>query len=438
MARKFKLMKAFINLILCLGLLLVPSIGLSKSTNLLVGIRFGFPETGLSRCVLDFSESDIKFTTTHLEGPERIVIVLKNASWDIKKMEAIPSGHAIKAIKQNVDGSGNVHVVMHLKTNAQLKRSFVLAKGDGGKYRLVLDFTQTPNTTIKVKEKLPVAKKPAAQQKPTIKPAPVQALPTPTVVPVMQLGGQEQDIASEWQQAQKETPKKATTDQKARRPIIVIGDDPGTTSVLGRVQEKDLALTYAFALKKSLEKSKAFDVVLTRTTDKFIPVASRVRRSRLARADLFISLHADAYSDDQMHGISVYTLSEKASDALSEELAKAENKSAVHRGTQLAGQHGDIHDVLVDMVRRDTNKTSVRFAETALQQFAQYKLDTLPNGHREANFLVLKGVDVPAVLIELGFLSNPVEEKMLLSKPYQEKITEAIQKALNQHFGMNS
>lgn len=225
--------------------------------------------------------------------------------------------------------------------------------------------------------------------------------------------------------------------EKREKPLIVIdpghgGIDPGTIGP-SATHEKDIVLSYAKALKTKLGKSGRYRVLLTREDDRFIMLRQRIAIARKAGAALFISLHADSAPERSARGFSVYTLSERASDMEAEALATQENRSDILAGVNLADARDDVADILISLAQRETNNHSALLADL-LTISMQGKIRLLPNSHRFAGFAVLKAPDVPSVLVEIGFLSHPEEEKLLKSKAYRETVITGIMAGIDAYF----
>lgn len=221
------------------------------------------------------------------------------------------------------------------------------------------------------------------------------------------------------------------------RPLIVIdpghgGVDPGTTGEKG-VREKDITLSYAQRLRDALLATGRFRALLTRDDDRFIRLRERIHIAREAGAKLFISLHADSAPTLEARGLSVYTLSEDASDEEAAALAAQENKADIIAGIDLSHERGDVMDILIDLAQRETKNKSVRLAELLVRELGK-QVRLLPNTHRFAGFAVLKAPDVPSVIIEIGFLSHPEEEKRIQQKEHRDKVVQGIVKAVVRYF----
>jgi len=223
------------------------------------------------------------------------------------------------------------------------------------------------------------------------------------------------------------------------RPMIVLdpghgGIDTGTHAASGEL-EKNLALEFASMLRDKLEKTGKYRLAMTRSDDTFVPLAERVRFARLRQAQLFISIHVDALARGAgtAGGASVYTLSEKASDAEAARLAEAENRADAIAGVNLADEPSDIADILIDLAKRETNAFSAHFARNvvgALRATARLHKNPL----KSAGFLVLKAPDVPSVLIELGYISDAGDLKQMLLPSWRSRTGDAISQAVNAYF----
>lgn len=214
-----------------------------------------------------------------------------------------------------------------------------------------------------------------------------------------------------------------------KKPLVVIdvghgGQDPGALGH-GKMQEKLLTLNYARALKDGLLRTGRYRVALTRDDDRFISLSDRVAIARRMQGDIFLSLHADSNPNKEAQGISVYTLSETASDDEAAALAEHENKSDIIAGINLDGADEDVAHILIDLTQRETMNKSAQLAEALVDSFHP-KVTRLPRTHRFAGFRVLKAPDIPSVLIELGFLSHREDEKRLSSHEYQALIVSSI------------
>ena len=220
-------------------------------------------------------------------------------------------------------------------------------------------------------------------------------------------------------------------------PLVVIdpghgGADPGATGARG-TYEKHITLSAAREFLRMLEKTGRYRVVLTRNRDILIPLRDRVAFARDSDADLFVSLHADSIRKRNIRGLSVYTLSENASDREAAELADRENKADLIAGVDLSNETPEVTNILIDLAQRETMNESARFAALMVKELGR-QTRLLRNTHRFAGFRVLKAPDVPSVLVEMGFLSNSSDETALLKKSYRAKLGAAFVRAVDKYF----
>lgn len=214
------------------------------------------------------------------------------------------------------------------------------------------------------------------------------------------------------------------------------GRDPGALGGRG-TQEKGVVMAIARQLQSELQAGGLYRVLLTRSGDSYVPLRERIARAQAAKADLFLSLHADAHADSEVRGASVYTLSEDASDREAAMLAARENRAdAVVAGVRLADQPDVVAQALVAMSQRGTVNDSRRLADTIVQSLARNGVRLLPRTHRQAGFAVLTSPDIPAALVELGYLSNPQDEKLLTIQQHQLGLARALRASVDAHFGI--
>jgi len=217
-----------------------------------------------------------------------------------------------------------------------------------------------------------------------------------------------------------------------RKHVVVVdaghgGKDPGASAVNGG-KEKDITLKTALALKERLERDGRYDVRLTRDSDVYVEHEDRVTLARKWGAELFISLHADAAGSDSVAGASVYTISARGETRIDRESTRNDWKIAIEDGTPER-----LNSLLEDLVKRETKTRSAEFAELLLPQL-QEAGPVLRNSHRNAGFYVLLAPDVPAVLLELGFLTNDADAKRLQSDKGRKAAVEAIASTIDTYF----
>lgn len=356
-----------------------------------------------TRIVIEMNKS-VDFDVFTLATPYRAVIDLPAADWKI----ADPAGDRglVNAIRYGLFSENQSRVVADLKRAAKVEKKFILSpSASSANYRLVVDLVPVTADEFVARQKL---SKPAQTKR-------VEKL-NPPIVP----------------------PRSFVPQQRPKndRNIIVVdpghgGVDPG--AVGRKTKEKDVVLAFSRLLVDKLRATGRYDVHLTRKTDIYIPLRERVQIARRKKADLFISIHADAIRRKNVRGLSVYTLSEKASDREAAALARKENQSDVIAGIDFGDQPPDVTNILIDLAQRETKNHSKRFASHVVEK-ARGETLLLERTHRQAGFRVLKAPDVPSVLIELGFLTNRLDEKQLLSTQWQHNVAAALSRAIDAYF----
>ena len=200
--------------------------------------------------------------------------------------------------------------------------------------------------------------------------------------------------------------------------------------------EKDIVLEFAQALAEKLEKSGKYRVAMTRTDDRFIALGERVRIARGQGAALFVSIHADALAarnENDVRGATVYTVSDTASDVEAARLAEAENKADAIAGVDLSAEPEEVADILIDLTQRETKNFSAHFARAVVGELkSAAKLHKHPL--KSAGFKVLKAPDVPSVLIELGYVSNKQDLKLMTTEAWRARTSGAVAQAVNTFF----
>lgn len=224
----------------------------------------------------------------------------------------------------------------------------------------------------------------------------------------------------------------------ADRPLVVIdaghgGFDPGAISPTSGLKEKDVTLRIARAIRDELLKSGRVRVALTRDDDRFLVLQERYGVARKLRADLFISIHCDSVGAGDATGASVYTLSEVASDKEAARLAARENKADVIAGVDLGSENADVSSILIDLTQRETMNASAAFARL-LGREAESNIPLRPGFHKFASLMVLKAPDMPSVLFETGYISNPKDAAFLDSPEGRKRIAQSVERAVEVNF----
>jgi N-acetylmuramoyl-L-alanine amidase len=352
-----------------------------------------------TRFVLDLSDN-IKVNVFTLADPYRVIIDMPAVDWkagDGGQGEAGETEGLVARYRFGLFQQGNARLVLDLRKPAAVRQAFVLPPQGAYGYRFVLDLEATDRTSFMKTVQTP----PAA---PAAPPAAIQSAP------------------------QKRSDSRRTVAIDAGHG----GVDPGTISGDG-TYEKQVTLAVALELKRQLEKTGRYNVVATRQTDIFIPLGERVEIGRRGKADLFISLHADSIANSGIRGSTVYTLSDTASDKEAAALASKENKADIIAGVDLGQQSPEVTDILIDLMRRETMNYSIEFATLLIPNLSR-SVQMRDNSHRFAGFRVLKAPDVPSVLVEMGYLSNPQDTRYLNSDDGRRAIASAIAAAVDTYF----
>jgi N-acetylmuramoyl-L-alanine amidase len=214
------------------------------------------------------------------------------------------------------------------------------------------------------------------------------------------------------------------------------GIDSGATGKAGAL-EKDITLEFAKLLGGKLEETGLYAVRYTRRDDRFVALGERVGIARSLDADLFVSVHANSFSQPSVRGTVIYTVSDAASDKMAAEIAASENQSDILAGIDIDENDSDgVMDILIDLTRRETRNFGVVFARNLVKELSSTtKMFKIP--HQQAGFRVLEAPDVPSAMIELGYLSNSNDEEQLLSAEWREKTAESIVRAIAGYFDKN-
>jgi N-acetylmuramoyl-L-alanine amidase len=378
----------------------------------------------LTRFVLDL-DRPIQFRAFALSDPYRVVVDMPQVNFRLPAGTGGSGRGLVKTFRYGLVMPGGSRIVIDLAGPAKVANSYVLDSANGQPPRLVLEleevdragFAQAQAQTQAQNQNQAATLPPPAENRSETKPATPEsrvAVSTPGTAPV-----QPQQPA-------------APPDP---RPVVVIdpghgGVDNGTQS--GSEFEKSVVLAFGLALRDRLEKSGKYHVVMTRTDDTFIPLGDRVKVARDQSAALFVSIHADALpkGEGDAQGATIYTLSDKASDAEAQRLADNENRADAIGGVNLTDEPTDVADILIDLVQRETRTFSNRFARVLM---GEMKTTAKMHKHplKSAGFRVLKAPDVPSVLVELGYVSNKSDMENLLSDGWRSKIVGSMARAVD-------
>lgn len=339
-----------------------------------------------------------------LKNPSRLVVDLDNTVLPSSLVQP-PANHPLIAnIRSGIRDNKNLRVVFELKADA---KSTVVKKING----LEIQFESRPKPLVSV-AKVEKTTAPSAPAKPQPLQEPVALMPKATAV-------------------------KTATKAKGRDIVIAIdaghgGKDVGAQGANG-TQEKDVVFAIAKRLQAMVNHQPGMKALMIRDGDYFVKLRERVRLARAAKADLFVSIHADAFSDASAHGASVYTLANKgASSASARYLADSENAA------DLIGGGGDDKDETLASVLMDLSQSAAKQASQNVGSKVLSSVRTVGHLHRssvqKAGFVVLKSADIPSILVETAFISNPDEERRLNTRAYQDKMASAVFSGIMSHF----
>ena len=365
-----------------------------------------------TRFILDLDQP-IGVHAFPLADPYRVVVDIPQVTFQLPPGIGTAGRGLIKAFRYGLVMPGGSRIVFDLTAPAKISNASVLEAANGQPPRLVLELEEVDRTTF--------VQLLAPESRPELRPA-IAAAPAVSAAP-----------AKLEEAAAPSSPSPPDT-----RPVIVIdaghgGPDNGTQ--WDGASEKTLVLTFALALRDRIEKSGKYHVVMTRTDDTFIPLDDRVKFARSHSASLFVSIHADALPrrEGDAQGASIYTLSDRASDAEAERLAETENKADAIGGVNLTEEPTEVADILIDLAQRETRTFSNRFARLLMND-----MKTVTRMHKNplksAGFRVLKAPDVPSVLVELGYVSNKDDLGHLQSDNWRSRTVGSVAHAIDMFF----
>ncbi|MBP5344372.1 MAG: N-acetylmuramoyl-L-alanine amidase [Alphaproteobacteria bacterium] len=352
-------------------------------------LRFSSDSDTKARFVIDL-ESKKDIALFRLGDPARLVIDVKNAKFvpECQTKQFTNTGF-ISGIRTGTPDGQTARIVLDLPNKNIQEKHFILPPQAGANWRFVLDMEIVGGVAA-------------------------AATTNATKVGV------------------KNFEKKSPVKKK----VIVLdpghgGQDPGAISVSGKY-EKDLTLKMAKETKKMLERA-GYNVVLTRDKDVFITLRGRIQKAHEANGDLFISIHADSARNRSAQGLSVYTISETASDKEAAALAERENKADILMGMDLGEYQPEVGNILIDFAKTYTMDQSAKYAAEVVKEMRK-EVQLVPNAHRFAGFVVLKSPSIPSVLVELGYLSNKQEDKALQKESYRAGLSRALVRAVKTYF----
>jgi len=444
-----------VTLALAFGMAVLFSQAASAADNAVIAARV-WPAQDYTRITLEAGKP-IVYKMTLLKNPERVVV-------DIEGVELNP---ALKSLGERILGSdpyiaqlrvarfkpGTIRLVVDLKTEVK-PTMFTLPPAGEYKHRLVLDIYPVKDPLMamlaerdtaenKVTQPQAGAEGAAAKTPSGLRPDTTLALPPDNSKPAESVTAAveiQETLPSDTQEPV-EVIKNKSLDKDIRMITIAIdaghgGEDPGARGASGS-HEKDITLAIAKKLKAKIDEEPNMRGVLTRDGDYFIPLHGRVVKARKLQADLFVSVHADAFTNPAARGSSVFALSEKgATSASARYLAKKENESDLIGGVSLNIKDPVLARTLLDLSQTATINDSLKLGKAVLGHVGE--INTLHKNHVEqAGFAVLKSPDIPSILVETAFISNPEEERKLNDDEYQDKLVLSIVSGIKKYFASN-
>jgi N-acetylmuramoyl-L-alanine amidase len=357
-------------------------------------VRLGGGEAD-TRFVMDLTRK-IELHAFTLADPYRVVVDIPQVTFKLAPKAGQSGRGLVKAFRFGLMMEGGSRIVLDVTKPVRVDKAYVMDAAAGDPARLVLDLVPTDRQSflheIATEDRLLAAQ-----------PAPPQPPPAKNADP---------------------------------RPLVVLdpghgGIDTGTIAPGGQM-EKDIVLDFAKRLRERIERSGKFRVLMTRNDDTYVPLNERVHIARNAGASLFVSIHADSLprKEGTAQGATIYTLSNKASDAQAAELADKENGADVIAGVDLKSEPNDVAGILIDLAQRETKSFSMQFARDVVSDMkAVARLHKAPI--KAAGFRVLKAPDVPSVLVELGYVSNREDLRSLMSDTWRDRTADSIAKAVD-------
>jgi N-acetylmuramoyl-L-alanine amidase len=417
---------------------LLPSLSALAQVVTISAIRV-WPAPDYTRITIE-SATPIGFSLSTVANPDRLVLDLEGVS-NSPELDALgtrisASDPYIKAVRVGRFKPGAMRVVLDLKTEAHPQIFSLRPIAEYG-HRLVLDVypANAPDPLMAL-----VARSERAQGSAAPPPEPA-AEPARATVPTLVLKPRDDAVREA-----REKPTAAEKPRKARpsigRTLVIAidaghgGEDPGARGRNGTF-EKDVTLAIARKLKARVDETPGMRGMLIRDGDYFIPLQTRVQKARKAQADLFVSIHADAFIESRARGSSVFALSERGATSVAARwLAKRENEADMIGGVNIDVADYYLKKTLLDLQQTATINDSLKLARSVLSELGE--INTLHKAEVEqAGFAVLKAPDIPSILVETAFITNPDEEKRLRSSDYQDRMAGAVLSGIKRYFATN-
>ena len=429
---KFTTTSSYTTTRLALWLFLLFSVATVHAANDIKNIRVA--KSGqVTRVVFD-TDGIPQYKIFTLNNPSRIVIDFNNSKLATKVNQSLFNASFVEKLRYAKRDNNKLRVVLDL-TQRIVPKSFILPPHDGANHRLVIDLKDAEVKTMVAKAA--IKSSPKKTPKKTIS----AAAKKKPVAKVVKKTAPKKDII-----AKVTAPKVVKSKPAKLRKIVVAidpghgGKDPGATGYAG-TREKDVVLQISKRLVRLINAEHGMRAVLTRDSDRFLTLRGRIKKARDNKADVFVSIHADAVDDRRVRGSSVYVLSKNgASSEAAKILAHRQNQSDVIGGVSLEGKDKVLQKVIVDLSQTATIDASMDLANSVLKELGS--LGKTRKRIEHAGFVVLKLPDIPSILVETAFISNASEEKKLRSAEHQQKLATSIFRGvktyLNKHAPDNS
>ncbi len=352
-----------------------------------------------TRLIIDFDRKP-DFKVHYVANPYRVLIDLPETAFGLKAEELEARG-IFSDIRYGTMAAGRSRIVLTASRPVGVVLAEVQEEQGAASYRLVID------TAIVTDQAFQALMEKQSWQEAA---APASAEQTPVMLPGSRADG----------------------------PFVIAVDaghggiDNGARGGVTKTEEKHVTLAFARQLTEALNALPGTRAILTRDKDEFLSLSQRVQLARNEGANLLISIHADTLKQKDIRGATVYTISDKASDSLAASLAERENLSDQIAGISFVDEPAEVADILLDLTRRETQAFSINLAQSIVSNFKDQVL-LINNPHRHAGFRVLTAPDVPSILLELGFMSNKDDEKLLVDPAWQKKVAALVAKAVEQY-----
>ncbi|TAA63610.1 N-acetylmuramoyl-L-alanine amidase [Shinella sp. JR1-6] len=352
-----------------------------------------------TRLIIDFDRKP-DFKVHYVANPYRVLIDLPETAFGLKAEELEARG-IFSDIRYGTMAAGRSRIVLTASRPVGVVLAEVQEEQGAASYRLVID------TAIVTDQAFQALMEKQSWQEAA---APASAEQTPVMLPGSRADG----------------------------PFVIAVDaghggiDNGARGGVTKTEEKHVTLAFARQLTEALNALPGTRAILTRDKDEFLSLSQRVQLARNEGANLLISIHADTLKQKDIRGATVYTISDKASDSLAASLAERENLSDQIAGISFVDEPAEVADILLDLTRRETQAFSINLAQSIVSNFKDQVL-LINNPHRHAGFRVLTAPDVPSILLELGFMSNKDDEKLLVDPAWQKKVAGLVARAVEQY-----